>query len=687
MISDKMSRAQQQGMAQLRGAKRDILRPILLAITVLVVAFLIFSAFTTLRVGNENLDKARRELLNINQPWARNLSAQQKVYRDWIIRHGTGGELAAYDAASQVLFRSATTIGPGGGETPGLFTSGYLSLHFGVMRLCFLLLASLRIWVVTIIAAVLWRRSKHKVHQGDDLLGQLGNGRIFYSGLRVGLEKVSSSGAPDKQAIGLACPAAVSQAEAKTSPLGQLLASWQVANETNLGLVAIILKHANWPAYVADFEEENLLADYFSDTKLVGHTELIVQKALELHRHYYTIKDFEHEPPFFGQGNEDIGDKDGKVTSSAYAAMLQEALHRVLSPHMRLEISQISPAELATIVLSFQAGKVMAYGYGAGKWSRKSNYPHFSARAVLHSIPAYGREFSFEERNTIRRSLVYAARSSAFGPVRMPTDLSDRSRAGRQWVELLMACPHELQAVADEVELVGMMSELHSDWTQKFFDCAMTMSPDVMEGTYATQSNLFFMPLGKVMNLVRRITTPELLRRFEELVQVVSQKQKLQSMSLDAGTDGGQDRGGVPNYTRIFPPLNSAEIKSLAELHQVSAEDLKIWSTFRVMLNFYGWLGRRVGDYTVPESSVIFAILHFDVGAAGANDLGLIGKSEMIPFRGTKLEARWGKSWQSRFVQAYRATMSETREDFDKLMRGINDTDVDDFSGPNSAFG
>ena len=50
----------------------------------------------------------------------------------------------------------------------------------------------------------------------------------------------------------------------------------------------------------------------------------------------------------------------------------------------------------------------------------------------------------------------------------------------------------------------------------------------------------------------------------------------------------------------------------------------------------------------------------------------------MVPLRGAKLEQRWGRSWSSRFKYADKATMSETTEDYEKLLQGIEEKPADD---------
>src|SRR5690606_34820245 len=122
------------------------------------------------------------------------------------------------------------------------------------------------------------------------------------------------------------------------------------------------------------------------------------------------------------------------------------------------------------------------------------NFSQLTARAVLHSIPDFGREFRNEQRKTIRRALIYGSRSSVFGPVRFAADLTDLSRALRQWVEVLMACPHELDAVSDDVELFGLATEGQQRWAAIIFDRLVEAANREKPELYATDTNLLFVP-------------------------------------------------------------------------------------------------------------------------------------------------------------------------------------------------
>jgi hypothetical protein len=136
----------------------------------------------------------------------------------------------------------------------------------------------------------------------------------------------------------------------------------------------------------------------------------------------------------------------------------------------------------------------------------------------------------------------------------------------------------------------------------------------------------------------------------------------------------------------VFTPFSHQESKQLAELHGLSTSDIKSWSSIRIMLNSYGWLGRRVGEHTVPESSIVFAAFLMAERSSETNDLGLIGRSGMVPIRGTRLEEKWGDFWQSRFVMAQNASMAETKDNYERLMKGLSDPKEDELNSMTSAI-
>jgi hypothetical protein len=179
------------------------------------------------------------------------------------------------------------------------------------------------------------------------------------------------------------------------------------------------------------------------------------------------------------------------------------------------------------------------------------------------------------------------------------------------------------------------------------------------------------MPASQLVSLLRRALEPAEIRRIEALGAVVSSRQRVNELARDAGDEYALEH---PSFERVYPPLSDEEVAQLARIHSLNPNDLKDWSALRIVLSSFGWLARRVGDYTVPESSVIFAVFKAEAGLEGINSLGLLGKVGMVPFRGSRLQDRLGKNWANRFVYVASATMAETTDDYEKLLKGIKET-------------
>ena len=662
-FSDWLHDKHKQDFASLRHSRRRSVRLALVGIC-LFLAFFLLSSGGGRGEFEEDLSRTRAEIESIGTSWALSIVEQYDSCRDWLLRHGTSLEVYTYDRISSLVMNGS--LRSSGGQAIDRLSfprRTALSFYSALGRVGFLVTASMRIWLLVLVLGTFWGLSSRRAYQGADILGQTGNDRLFFSGAQISLNARSESGASDMQITGLACPRSVSATVAAKSGFQPLLEKFGAANETNLGLVAILLAHAEYPAYVARVEEEARLAACYQGASLPGNALLILEKALTLHSCYQFDALSSH------QHSEAFQPRTDKFDKFEYAFMLEDCFQRVLTPAMRRTLSGLTAAEVATVVLAIEAGKVLASRHEGGKWFRTSNYVHLCARAVLHSLPAWATDYGYGRREELRRGLIYASRSSSYAPVRFPVDLSDGSRALRQWVEILTLLPHELRERADEVELFGLMAELESAWRERFFELVQAGKPQELTDTYGLSTGMLFVPLKLVLKLMPGILSEEAAKRLDELVNGVSLRQQQQTASRDATAEGERPAPAVQE--RILAPVSEAEIERLAALHALPKEDIKAWSALRVVLNSSGWLGRRVGDYTVPESSLIFAVFEMPGAQAGYQSQnkrrGLPG---MVALRSTRLESAWGRSWFNRFARVDAANMAESREDFEKLLAG-----------------
>jgi hypothetical protein len=658
---------------ELRRLKRTRSRRIMRACLLLLVVALIGLHFKKHVFINENADlnieSARKILTHENTEWPAALSHEQLSLEEWLKRRGTGIEIYLFDKASALLFISAVKSLPLETKTSdlGIFEGFYLSMHFGILRIAFILIACFRLWLI-IIAFSLYRGMRFKkAYAGPDMMGETGNSRLFYSGIRAGLENLNEIGAPNKQVTGLACPKKAEDTKLRSSNLYRVLEKFGVANATNSALAAIIVEYEKFPSYIPPQEEEKLYSEFVEKGYLAENSAVIIEKILDLHSFYAHAAD---DSEFLAYLEDfEAPKKNVKLSLEQYGQVLQKSLHRALTPEMREVVSALPLSHICTLALSLEAGKVMVFAYEGERWHRKSNYPQLCARSVLHSIEAFSREHNFNERTVIRQAMIYSSRSGDFGPVKLPVDLSDEARALRQWSEILTANPHDVENTANDVEMYGIVFESHKKFKQAFLDKIMVGDKEMLEGTYATMGNLFLFPFSTIYKLTKQTLTQKSAKRLEELAKLAAQKQKLKVIHTDNLVDVAE-KNRVPAHSKVFEPLSEKEIKTLSDTYKIPFQSLKEWSSLRIVLNNFGWLARRVGDYSVPESSLIFAVMHTDIGTPGANELGLIGAPGMVPLRATQLEERWGKTWQTRTTQVLTSTMAENKEDFEKLMRG-----------------
>jgi hypothetical protein len=635
---------------------------VLWSVGIVMAILVLFFVLHHLQGGAADTESLHQQLIELQEPWSEKMAHDMDGYHEWFDQHGTTPERSVFDDISALFLRSVLAMTTSPSES--FFASLYVSAHAGLIRALFLIVASLRLWIASLLVAAYFGLTYYRPYRGDDILGQTGNGRLFYSGARGGLDNLDSSGAPDVLVRGLACPDYASRAETLASSIWKTLHAWGATNATNEALTAIILKHGDTASYIPRLEDEALYERTFRGSSLSEHVPHILNAALELRASYAT--------------GEVIRCPDGALspsslsgaTSETYAQALKAALHQVLSPQVRELIGERPAHEVATLVLGLESGKILAHSFEGGKWFRRSNFPHLSARAVLHSVVAYPQEYGFDARQRIRRALVYASRTSSFAPVRMPIGMTDDIWALRQWAEVLLAAPHELADAVDEIELVGLVRAAHGKFEREVLPKAISFVPDLTTTSFATMSDLFFLPVHSIVSLLRKTVNQQDLARIAHLSSIVGVRQRQRIERAQSSEEGA---GTTLIYDRVFAPITDGEITHLAKLHALEPADIQEWSSLRNILASFGWLARRVGDYTVPESSIIFSVFKAPTNYPGANALNLIGKSGLVPLRGSKFREVWGNDWDRRFQNFQRATMSESQEDFERVLKGIKE--------------
>ncbi len=537
------------------------------------------------KLDGTSLLLAKTSLIEIDQTRA--------FYSEWLREKVSESISQSYDKLGELFLSSAQILPP----TGDLVYRGWIGLHKGVLRILFIAICWWKFWLLGVLFFGLWSVRSYKVWLGRDILGRQTNGRLFYSGIRADLKRISKQGAPDVLSPGLACAKMVDLAEARSSLIGKVLSNHKVANATNLKLAATILAYPTWPAFIAARGESELLERAYSGAKVKEHAALVLEAALSLVDTYHEYSD---QIETLDEDEDNHHDING-LSPEEYVQELKFAFNRVLPSRWKKAITKMQKAELAAIVLANEASKVMAYKDEGARMVRGSVFPQLCARSILHSIPDFSDDFDYDQRSNIRQAIIYGSRKSVFGPVKFLIDLPAHTRAARQWMELLMACPHELAEVSDEVELYGLVCTMHDDWSKELFDDLMISSPDKLQ-EIITHSTMMYLPFKRVIGYFRKTLDAKRLKRLHELAIRVSDRQQL---AIAEGLATGVQK--VPDYLRIFAPISESEISKIAKMHALNTQDLKDWSALRLVLNYYSWLGRRVGDSTVPDSSIILA--------------------------------------------------------------------------------
>ena len=188
---------------------------------------------------------------------------------------------------------------------------------------------------------------------------------------------------------------------------------------------------------------------------------------------------------------------------------------------------------------------------------------------------------------------------------------------------------------------------------------------------------MIFVPAVTIIKLMHSVTNLDRRNRLTQLVAQVSQRQKARLAKTSSPEDESYE---VPDYERILAPPSQDQIKSLAAMHAMAIEQVRDWMSYRVILNAHAWLGKRVGDATIREDCLVFAVFQSDFEMEGKNSLGLWGRPGMVAMRASALAEKFGPDWASRFPQAGSVWIAQNKEDYENLLRGIRDTASDDMS-------
>jgi len=635
-------------------------RPVIFSVALILIAWLIYCSSAS-QGQLQGLATERSAVASLNTSWAERLVSFQTNAQNWLILHGSVLEQRIFESFSVTAFQIASSIGADSALSTiyGVFSNGFL-------RVSFIFIACWRIWLIAMLIASFQACSKLKPYYADDLLGQTGNGRLYYSGIRAGLDNLDEAGAPDVLVPGLACLRKCSEQELMQSELWQVLNKYNAVNQTNKDLAATIVYYNNYPAYVARSGEEEQLAQTYQGSQLADNAAKILDRVLTVYNDLLGGKKQQRQlqaytgtqPNKLGLQYKDIlpmafaKKEQEKISSDTYLLNVELALNRVLTSEQKKVLITIPLKTLTTAILAIEAGKPLGIDPAGDTWVRATNFQQLGARAVLHSIPAYPRDYRSFERNMIRQALIYGLRRSVFGAVFLPISITKQSLALRQWCEVLLACPHELPRVTDEVQLFGIAMEVHERWQHAFINAISHGVKDIVEEGFATETGTLFVPASALLAIFDKVADIEEKAHLRELTSKVD---SWQHQNLVEGET-------VPDYERIPRSFSQNEISDIVAIHGLDATRVVEWSYLRYILYHYSWLARRVGDSTVPESYIVFASVHY------MDDI--IGRNGMVPLRNTRLVELWGHHWKDKFRLGVSPVIVENQDDFERVMSG-----------------
>lgn len=686
-----------------RGRYLNILRLMVVLVIVFVLAIHIFYH---LRGHRPEIDQLRLNLRPTTSGGQSLLARHQNLI--WFLHNfGTYAEEALYLDCSTSLVLSALNTellplsGTAGGYTSRdknnvvLESNSYIqTIYYALIKfqiqVIFVIVITWRVFLLSFIGGVIVGIMRFEVYRGGDLLGILGNGRLFFSGLRVRLNNVAGDGAPDLMVPGLACLRQASGSDVNASPFPTMLREYGAWSQTVEKLVAIVLSDQDFPAYVSPAQavgvEVRDLVDRCVvryDVTLVEHTYYILDRVLALHALYREVLVDEGRAEGLSEQERlsrlnitlDL-DCDGcdiskceRLEAIDYSEYFVSALHRCLTPRMRDAFVLWEPLEVALLVLALQAGKHLTYRRETnGDWGIVSMFPELNARAVLHSIPDYGNECNYVSRKMLRRSIIYSTRSNVLDMNRLAIDLEDGAISGRQLGELLLAQPQNLPMLSDEVELFGLARESYRYWKEELFRAW----DDVADKSLRQSSILnpsgevLFLPVRQVLKLATRSIDMSVIRRMGELSEEVAKYCK--SLRTREGLES------MPIHLQIVPGLiDASEGERIKNEHQLSAKEMANWLALRYMLRNYSVIGQRIGDKANGPSQ----LLHLSYFKGPYANRQLMVCRGVVPLRTNIFSDNLDETvWKEHVVQITNVDVFNDRKEYSEFVVK-NDCDIE----------
>lgn len=539
-------------------------------------------------------------------------------------------------------------------------------LSGAILRIGFLLCFS-PLWVLGAIAGYFAMQFHNKIPPSETLLGVCtrGNGP-FYSGIYGPYRPNNSFSGTNLSAPGLACPKMADKALVENSKLALLLDRYKAKNETNIQLLQIIQAHADFPHFVEgessiqqeEAPDEPEIDPRLSQTGIVSNEKGTLLEGvtrslpavLEAHtvaRRYVEVLKKQKFTPETLNGNYPDHMKALEKVAEPLTGLSRTLLFS-MTPAKLWALADIPVEIVISTYLAIEAGKSLVYKPHASSYSRISLYPHLQARAVIQSVVPYHKEYDGDTRLIIRQAIISSRRHGDFGRAFLPIRMPLKSRALRDWLEILYTDPEKQDEVAALVELDAHMEELHVNFRTKFTEkIKSTENIESTTGSYKLSKGLVhksvvLLPLEDLIKMTISEFHRTRLKKIAKLLDVTRKHQtqittsarlpgfKRQAMEAD---NSGEELDLIVKKIKAFP--NGAEIYDT-------------WRIVRRMLTKYNWLSTRIGDDSVPLVGLVHAILK------------IVNKDEtskhvfmdaLVPLRQRRFAEILGKKWEHTYYR------------------------------------
>jgi len=535
------------------------------------------------------------------------------------------------------------------------FIFNITSIFSGTLyKLMFVLIVFFPFWILGGLAGYYLLRKNFIDKPGSSgVLEVLGiENRPFNSGINAPLKPNGSISCTDISCPGLACPPMAEENEARSSALAGQLKKFGALNNTNLSLVRIILAHQDYPCSVPpersvddhqNQEEEEAEGSYVSNKEgtILDSTGRSLPAVLMVHgclRKYFKSGSVPKKGLLpYKKITEDFATIGQKLSPEA------RTLLNCLTPVRARAIAHLPPTLVATGYLACEAGKALVFEKSDSQFVRNSLYPHLQARAVLHSIEPYHKEYKGDGKLIVRQAIICSRRHGDFGRAFLPVNMPIQSRALRDWLEILFMDRADQPKIAELCELDAHLEELYLNLKSRLAERVTARDPkeDYSEAFLwqgVVSKSVVLMPLKSLIEVCFYQVEAAQRNRIIELMKTT--KEMLVNLSISSR---------LPGFKR--QAIEAAKLgddyeETLGKFGSSGEKLLSQWLVLRRMLTRYNWLSTRVGDNPVPPEGFVRTIL-LDRSKKGEDAIITVGNS--IPLRQRRFKELIGETFEKDF--------------------------------------